>query len=115
MSKDCLFCKIARGEISAKKVYEDDQFFAFHDIAPQAPVHLLVIPKEHIATLDDLAPAHASRIGEMTVLISRLARELGLVEGGYRIVTNCGEGAGQSVFHIHSHLLGGRPMRWPPG
>ena len=115
MSKDCLFCKIVKGEISAKKVYEDDHFFAFHDIAPQAPVHVLVIPKEHIATLDDLAPANASLLGEMTILISRLARDLGLVEGGYRVVTNCGEGAGQSVFHIHCHLLGGRPMNWPRG
>jgi len=115
MSTDCIFCKIAKGEISAKKVYEDDHFFAFHDIAPQAPVHVLVIPKEHIATLDDLTPQNAARIGEMTVLISRLARDLGLVEGGYRVVTNCGEGAGQSVFHIHYHLLGGRPMNWPPG
>jgi histidine triad (HIT) family protein len=115
MSEDCIFCKIARGEISAKKVYEDDRFFAFHDISPQAPVHVLVIPKEHVATLDELKPGHATLFGEMTVLISRLARDLGLVEGGYRVVTNCGEGAGQSVFHIHYHLLGGRPMRWPPG
>ena len=115
MSQDCLFCKMVAGEISAKKVYEDDHFFAFHDIAPQAPVHVLVIPKEHIAKLDDLTPSHASLLGEMTVLISRLARDLGLVDGGYRVVTNCGEGAGQSVFHIHYHLLGGRPMRWPPG
>jgi histidine triad (HIT) family protein len=115
MSEDCLFCKIVAGKIPAKKVYEDDRFFAFHDIAPQAPVHVLVIPKQHIARLDDLAPSHASWIGEMTVLTTRLARDLGLVEGGYRVVTNCGEGAGQSVFHIHYHLLGGRPMLWPPG
>ena len=115
MSTDCLFCKIIKGEISSKKLYEDDRFFAFHDISPQAPVHVLVIPKEHIAKLDDLKPSYAELIGEMTVLISRLARELGLVEGGYRVVTNCGEGAGQSVFHIHYHILGGRPMTWPPG
>lgn len=115
MSADCLFCKIIKGEIPSDKVYEDDRFFAFRDISPQAPTHILVIPKEHIANSDELKPAHAELIGEMTVLISRLAREQGLVEGGYRVVTNCGEGAGQSVFHIHYHLLGGRPMRWPPG
>jgi histidine triad (HIT) family protein len=115
MSDDCLFCKIIKGEIPSSKVYEDDRFFAFNDISPQAPTHFLVIPKEHIANLDDLKPDQMELIGEMTVLISRLAREMGLVEGGYRVVTNCGEGAGQSVFHIHYHVLGGRPMRWPPG
>jgi histidine triad (HIT) family protein len=115
MSEDCLFCKIVAGEIPSTKAYEDDRFLAFHDIDPQAPVHVLVIPKEHIATLDDLEAGHASLFGEMTVVITRLARELGLIEGGYRVVANCGEGAGQSVFHIHYHLLGGRPLRWPPG
>ena len=115
MGSDCVFCKIARGEISAKKVYEDDSIFAFHDIAPEAPIHVLVIPKQHIATLNDLTPSHAALMGEMTVRIARLARDLGLVDGGYRVVANCGEGAGQVVFHIHYHLLGGRPMMWPPG
>ncbi len=115
MSDDCLFCRIARGEIPSKKQYEDDDFFAFHDIAPQAPVHLLVIPKKHIPDLNELEPDHVPLIGKLTAVVSRLARDLGLVEGGYRVVVNCGEGAGQTVFHIHYHLLGGRPMKWPPG
>lgn len=115
MSTDCLFCKIAAGEISSKKVHEDEQFFCFHDVAPQAPSHILVIPKVHIATLDELESKHGTMLGDLWVLIPRLARQLGLVEGGYRVVVNCGSGAGQSVFHIHFHILGGRPMRWPPG
>ena len=115
MGGECLFCRIVRKEVPAEIVHEDDDVIAFRDIDPQAPVHVLVIPKEHIATLDDLEAGHASLFGEMTVVITRLARELGLIEGGYRVVANCGEGAGQSVFHIHYHLLGGRPLRWPPG
>ncbi len=115
MSEDCLFCKIARGEIPSRRQYEDERFFAFHDISPQAPVHLLVIPKEHIPTLDDVEERHADLLGGLMILIPRLARDLEISENGYRIVTNCREGAGQSVFHVHFHLLGGRPMRWPPG
>lgn len=115
MNEDCLFCKIACGEIPSRRQYEDERFFAFHDISPQAPTHLLVIPKEHIPTLDDLEGRHAGLMGELMTLMPRLARELGISETGYRIVANCREGAGQSVFHVHFHLLGGRPMRWPPG
>ncbi|MFB3908925.1 MAG: histidine triad nucleotide-binding protein [Candidatus Eisenbacteria bacterium] len=106
---------MAAGEIPSRKQYEDDRFFAFHDISPQAPVHVLVVPKEHVATLDDLGPQHRETMADLLMLLPKLARELGLSEDGYRVVVNCREKAGQSVFHIHFHLLGGRPMRWPPG
>jgi histidine triad (HIT) family protein len=112
---DCLFCKIARREIPSKAAFEDDRFFAFHDIHPQAPTHVLLIPKEHLASLDAAEAGHAALLGEMLLRSAALARELGLVEGGYRVVNNCGAGAGQSVFHIHFHILGGRAMGWPPG
>ena len=111
---DCLFCKIAGGEIPSKKVHEDDEFFAFHDISPQAPTHVLVIPKRHIVSLDDAAADDQAMLGRLLLLCQRLARELGIA-GGYRVVNNCGAQAGQSVFHVHFHLLGGRPMGWPPG
>jgi len=111
---DCLFCKIAGGEIPSKKVYEDDEFFAFHDINPQAPTHVLVIPRRHIASLEDVAADDEALLGRLLLVCRRLARELG-IETGYRVVNNCGAPAGQSVFHIHFHLLGGRPMGWPPG
>jgi len=111
---DCLFCKIAGGEIPSKKVFEDDEFFAFHDISPQAPTHVLVIPKRHIVSLDDAAADDQAMLGRLLLLCQRLARELG-VSGAYRVVNNCGAQAGQSVFHVHFHLLGGRPMGWPPG
>jgi len=88
---------------------------AFRDIAPQAPTHILIIPREHIATLNDLSEQHAGLIGQMTMLAQRLARQEGVAEEGYRLVFNCNAGAGQSVWHVHMHLLGGRPMRWPPG
>jgi len=111
---DCLFCKIAGGEIPSKKVYEDDEFFAFHDISPQAPTHVLVIPRRHIASLEDAAADDEALLGRLLLVCRRLARELG-IETGYRVVNNCGAPAGQSVFHVHFHLLGGRPMGWPPG
>jgi histidine triad (HIT) family protein len=113
--KNCLFCRIARDELPAKKVYEDDEVVAFEDVNPQAPTHLLVIPRRHIASLDDLTPADTTTIGNVVVRASALAREQGLDTDGYRLVVNCGEGAGQTVFHIHAHLLGGRGFRWPPG
>jgi len=113
--RDCLFCKIAEGEIPSKKAYEDAEFYAFHDIHPQAPVHVLLIPKEHVASLDDMRGEHAAMGGRLLLRAAEIARELGISEGGYRVVTNRGEGAGQSVFHLHFHILGGRPMRWPPG
>jgi histidine triad (HIT) family protein len=113
--KNCLFCRISRDELPAKKVYEDDEVVVFEDVNPQAPTHLLVIPRRHIASLDDLTPADASVIGNVVVRASEIAREQGLDTDGYRLVVNCGEGAGQTVFHIHAHLLGGRGFRWPPG
>jgi histidine triad (HIT) family protein len=111
---DCLFCKIAAGEIPSKKVYEDDEFFAFHDISPQAPTHVLVIPRRHIASLDDAGADDQALLGRLLLVCQQLARELGIA-GGYRVVNNCGAAAGQSVFHVHFHLFGGRPMGWPPG
>ena len=111
---DCLFCKIAAGEIPAKLVHEDEDVIAFHDIGPQAPVHVLVVPRRHLASLDEAAAEDGELLGRILLTIRRLARELG-VESGYRVVNNCGASAGQSVFHIHFHLLGGRPMGWPPG
>ena len=113
--KGCLFCKIASGEIPATKVHEDEQFIAFRDINPQAPTHVLIIPRRHIEKLTDLGQSEAELIGEMQLLANRIAEQEGIVSGGFRTVFNCGEGAGQSVWHIHMHLLGGRPMRWPPG
>ncbi len=111
----CLFCRIAAGEIPAKKVHEDADVVAFHDINPQAPTHVLVIPRRHIPKLDDLTDADAATIGTTIVRAAQIARELQLAEDGYRIVVNNGEGAGQTVFHIHVHVLGGRGFRWPPG
>lgn len=111
----CLFCRIAHGEITARKVYEDDDVVAFHDINPQAPTHVLVIPRKHIPTLDDLTEADAATVGTALVRTARIARELHLSSDGYRIVANNGEAAGQTVFHIHFHLLGGRNFGWPPG
>ena len=111
---DCLFCKIAAGEIPSDKVYEDDDLIAFRDISPQAPVHVLVVPRRHLASLDEAAAEDGELLGRILLAIRRLARELG-IDTGYRVVNNCGASAGQSVFHIHFHLLGGRPMGWPPG
>ena len=111
----CLFCRIAAGEIPAKKVHEDAEVVAFHDINPQAPTHVLVIPRKHIAMLDDLTEADAATIGTTIVRAVQIARDLRLPEDGYRLVVNNGEGAGQTVFHIHVHILGGRRFGWPPG
>lgn len=115
MSGGCIFCKIVRGEIPARKVHEDDALLAFHDVSPQAPVHVLVIPKDHVPTLDDLGPEHETLLGRIGLTIPRIARDLGLSDDGYRVVANCRAKAGQSVFHIHFHILGGRVMNWPPG
>lgn len=113
--QDCLFCKMVRGEIQPKKVYEDDRVLAFRDINPQAPIHVLVIPKEHIATLNDLRPEHAELVGELYLAARQVAASEGLAESGYRTVMKCGHDAGQAVYHIHLHVLGGRELRWPPG
>jgi histidine triad (HIT) family protein len=113
--KDCLFCKIIAGEIPSDKVHEDDQCIAFRDISPQAPCHVLVVPKKHISTLSDLTDADSELAGHLVVVASKIATEEGGDEKGYRLVWNCGEGAGQTVFHIHLHLLSGRGFKWPPG
>ncbi|MGH9862786.1 MAG: histidine triad nucleotide-binding protein [Candidatus Acidiferrales bacterium] len=115
MSKDCLFCRILNKEIPSKIVHEDDQAVAFEDINPQAPTHLLLVPRKHLAGLNDLTPADAALVGHLHLVAAQLARQRGIAESGYRTVLNTGRGAGQSVFHLHLHLLGGRGMRWPPG
>ena len=114
MSADCLFCKIAAKQIPSKVVYEDDEVFAFEDIGPQAPTHVLIIPRRHFASLDEAMPEDQAVLGKLQLVAADLARKLKLA-GGYRTVVNTGEGAGQSVFHLHLHLLGGRSFRWPPG
>jgi histidine triad (HIT) family protein len=111
----CLFCKIVAGEIPSKRVYEDDELLAFEDIKPEAPVHLLIIPKRHIATLNEAQPGDDELLGSMMRRAAALARERGIDEAGYRTVMNCNSNAGQTIFHIHLHLLGGRRMSWPPG
>ena len=114
MAEKNIFQRIIDREIPAEIVFEDDRCLAFHDLAPQAPTHVLVIPKRPIASLDDLTDGDAALAGHLLVVVRKLANELGL-KGGYRVVTNCGPDAGQSVDHLHFHLLGGRDMGWPPG
>ncbi len=115
LMSDCLFCKIINGDIPSGKVYEDSQMIAIEDINPQAPIHLLIIPKKHIATTLELSPEDRQLIGEIFLRCNKLAEERKIDTSGFRVVNNCQEGAGQSVFHLHFHLLGGRIMRWPPG
>jgi len=112
---DCLFCKIIAGEIPSKKVYEDEKVYAFYDISPAAPVHVLIIPKTHIPSANALSEENAAVVGHIFMVAARLAAELGIAEKGYRIVNNCGEDGGQTVHHLHFHLLGGRSLQWPPG
>lgn len=112
---NCIFCKIAAGQIPAIKVYDDGEVLAFPDIKPQAPTHLLIIPHQHIPTLNDLQNTHAALVGKMHLAAQRIATELGFADSGYRLITNCNRDAGQEVFHIHIHLLAGRRMGWPPG
>ena len=111
----CLFCKIIAGEIPSRKVYEDDQVFAFSDINPQAPLHVLVVPKAHVATLNDLTAHDDGLVGAMVRRAAAIAKEHGYDGPGYRTVFNCNAQAGQTVFHVHLHVLGGRAMGWPPG
>lgn len=111
----CLFCNILEKKVPATVVYEDDHTLAFRDIRPVAPTHVLVVPKEHIAAIHDLEPAHAETMGYVLVAARRVADQEGLTKDGYRLVINDGEAAGQTVHHIHVHVLGGRPMHWPPG
>ena len=110
---DCLFCKIVAGEIPSSKVYEDDVCYAFNDIDPQAPTHFLVIPKDHIRSVAEVTPENAAVVAHIFAVIAKVARDLGLAS--YRVVSNIGEQAGQSVHHLHFHVLGGRDMTWPPG
>lgn len=112
---NCLFCRIARGEIPAQLIYEDDHALAFRDINPQAPSHLLIIPREHLSSLSAAGAEHETILGHLLYAAARVAAQENLNESGYRTVINTGSGAGQSVFHLHLHVLGGRPLGWPPG
>ena len=114
-SEDCLFCQLINGDIKADVVYVDDDVFAFRDISPQAPVHILVIPKQHIATINDADDSHTTLLGRLVLTAQAIAKREGLAENGYRLVMNCNQDGGQAVFHIHLHLLGGRALTWPPG
>lgn len=112
---DCLFCRILSGEIPAEFVYESDSVVAFHDINPQAPTHVLIIPRKHISTINDIDISDHAAVGGLFTAAREIAAKEGLADDGYRVVMNCNEAAGQSVFHIHLHLLGGRLLNWPPG
>lgn len=113
--ENCLFCKILAGDIPADVIYESDTALGFRDINPKAPTHVLVIPRTHIATINDIDTEHEALVGSLFTAARDIAREEGLADGGYRVVMNCNEAAGQTVFHIHLHLLGGRDLHWPPG
>ena len=108
---DCIFCKIIAGEIPSQKVYEDETVYAFKDINPMGPVHVLIVPKQHIASVNEVTAENSAVIAHIYEVASQLAKELGVAEDGYRIVTNCGKNAGQTVFHLHFHLLGGTPLK----
>jgi histidine triad (HIT) family protein len=112
---DCLFCGIVEGRVKGDVVYRDESVVAFRDIRPRAPVHILIVPRKHIATILDLGANDQAVIGQIFVVAAKLAREQGIAESGFRLVVNSGADAGQSVFHLHFHLLGGRPFGWPPG
>ena len=112
---DCLFCKMVQGEIKPDTVMETEDLIAFRDLHPQAPTHILVVPRRHIRTLNDLTPSDAGLLGKMVLAGQQIARQEGIAEAGYRLVMNCNQGGGQTVFHIHLHLLGRRLMTWPPG
>ncbi len=112
---DCIFCKIINKDIPSTLSYEDDKIMAFDDITPQAPIHKLIIPKQHIATLNDITEQNNNLLGHMLNTAKKLAQENNIAEDGYRVLMNCNHGGGQAVYHIHLHLLGGRQMTWPPG
>jgi len=115
MADDCLFCKIVSGDIPSDTVYEDDDCLAFNDIDPKAPTHLLVIPKKHLANLLDTSPEQQALLGHLSLKCAEVARAAGIDESGFRVVANCGADGGQSVDHLHFHVLGGRALTWPPG
>ncbi|HZS07010.1 MAG TPA: histidine triad nucleotide-binding protein [Blastocatellia bacterium] len=112
---DCLFCRIVAGEIPSQKIYEDEHAIAFRDVNPQAPTHALLIPRRHVASLNDVTGEDHKLLGHLLCVAPKIAKQEGLADDGYRLVINTGAGAGQSVFHIHLHILGGRPLTWPPG
>ncbi len=112
---DCIFCKIISGDIPGDIVYQNEDVLAFRDLNPQAPTHILIIPKKHISTINDLQAEDAELVGKMFLAARQIAKDEGIAEEGYRTVMNCNAGAGQTVFHIHLHILGGRGMNWPPG
>ena len=112
---ECLFCKMVKGDLKPDVVYEDEHILAFRDINPQAPTHILIIPKEHIATLNDLKSTHENLMGKMYLAATKIAEKEKIAESGYRTIMNCNKDGGQEVYHIHLHLLGGRKMTWPPG
>lgn len=113
--EDCIFCKIINGDIPSNKIYEDDQILAFYDIDKKAPVHFLVIPKKHVKSILELQESDSELLGHIFCTIGKLAKELGIADGGFRTVINTGDDAGQSVHHLHFHVLGGRYLEWPPG
>ena len=115
MAEDCVFCKIVKGEINAEKVYEDERTVAFKDLNPVAPHHVLIIPRQHIASMNEFTDEQEGLLGHIFTAAAKVAKDLGIAESGYRCVINNGRGAGQLVFHMHVHLLGGRDMDWPPG
>jgi histidine triad (HIT) family protein len=112
---ECIFCKIANGTLPAKIVYQDEEIIAFDDISPKAPHHKLIIPRKHIATLNDLLPEEEGLAGRMVLVAQKLAKDLDIAENGYRISINCNKDGGQLIYHLHLHLLGGRSLHWPPG
>ncbi len=114
-ANDCIFCKIIAGEVPSKKVYQDDRVTAFHDINPVAPVHILIVPNEHIPSVNEVEEGHEALLGHLFVVARKIAEEMGIQEGGYRLIVNTGPNAGQVVFHLHMHLLGGHKMRYPMG
>ncbi|MGE4357154.1 MAG: histidine triad nucleotide-binding protein [Candidatus Omnitrophota bacterium] len=115
MTKDCIFCKIINREISASIVYSDKEIIAFNDINPQAPVHIIIIPRKHIEKISDITEGDSELMGKLVLVAQRLAKEKNISDSGYRLVFNCNRDAGQTIFHIHLHLLGGRKFSWPPG
>lgn len=112
---DCIFCKVAAHDVPARTVFENERLIAFHDLFPQAPTHILIIPKTHYTTLNDVPASDSALLGEMMSTATQIAKEIGVDESGYRVVMNCNKDGGQSVYHIHLHLLAGRQLGWPPG
>jgi histidine triad (HIT) family protein len=115
MSENCIFCKIAQGEISSHKIYEDESVFAFKDINPKAPIHIIIIPKKHITCLGDVSCKEEQLLGHLQIVASKISKQFKEMKNGFRLINNCGIDAGQTVFHIHYHLLGGRAFGWPHG